>query len=188
MNSDSADSAWPLRSVAFSKLDDATTIAMTVRLSPAERDRLHDLLRSLQDYGLILPPTFTSAPGSFGLQKAVELVRQAVGEHFVDAALSAGGRPGPGSDPDPIAAMPVWAFESERCGSDVMLSSARLWGTDLLLEALRVEGEDDAAPVPAVRARYDRWLAAAGSGRLVRPVRLPRRPGSYALFAAAAPL
>lgn len=113
-------------------------------------------------------------------------MRQAVGGRFVDAALSAASRPGLGSDPDPIAAMPVWAFESDRCGPDVMLSSARLWGTDLLVEALRVE--DDAAPVAAVRARYNRWLAAAGSGRFLRPVRLPGRPGSYALFAAAAPV
>ena len=115
-------------------------------------------------------------------------MRHAVGAHFVDAALSAGGRPGPGSDPDPVAAMSVWPFEPECRGSDVLLSSARLWGTDLLVEALRVEGEGEGAPVPAVRARYDRWLAAAGSGRPVRPVRLPGRPGSYALFAAAAPV
>ena len=122
------------------------------------------------------------------LGAALDLVRRAVGAHFVDAALSAGGRPGPGSDPDPVAAMPVWAFEPECDEADVLISSARLWGVDLLVEALRVEDDEDAAPVAAVRDRYARWIAAAGAGRAVRPSRLPGRPGHYAVFAAAAPI
>lgn len=188
MHSDLASSTCRLYSVAFTNLHIATTTAMSVRLSPTELDRLQDLLGSLQDYGLILPPTFACVPAPFGFQEAVELIRRAVGGHFVIAALTAGGRPGPGSDPDPIAAMPVWPFEPECRGADVLLSSARLWGTDLLVEALRVGGDDEAAPMPAVRARYDRWLAAAGSGRPPRLLQLPGRDGSYALFAAAAPV
>ena len=172
---------------ALDEVTQADVAALRRRLSAQEKDRLRDLLGSLQDYGLILPPAFAAASDAFGFPDAVDLVRQAVGPIFVDAALFSGGRPGPGSDPDPVAAMPVWPFEPERAGSDVLVSSARLWGVDLFVEALRVEDDEEAAPVPAVRERYARWLAAAGAELAVRPVRLPGRPGSYAVFAAAAP-
>jgi hypothetical protein len=69
----------------------------------------------------------------------------------------------------------------------VLLSSARLWGTDLLVEAMHVEGDDDPAPVPSVRDRFARWADAAGKGRELSTVRLPGRNGCYVLFAAAAP-
>jgi hypothetical protein len=74
--------------------------------------------------------------------------------------------------------MPVWAFEPEKGGSDdVLLSSARLWGADLLVEALRVEGDDDPAPVPSVQDRFARWANAAGQRRELSTVRLPGRDG-----------
>jgi hypothetical protein len=46
--------------------------------------------------------------------------------------------------------MPVWAFEPEGDDSgdqDVLLNSGRLWGTDVLIEALRVESEQQPSPV-----------------------------------------
>jgi hypothetical protein len=46
----------------------------------------------------------------------------------------------------------------------VLLGSARLWGADLLVELLRVDGGDGAAPVTTVRPRYQRWHCAAGGG------------------------
>ena len=67
-----------------------------------------------------------------------------------------------------------------------LVSSARLWGVDLFVEALRVEDDEEATPVPAARERYARWFA-AGVGLAIRPVRLPGRPGSNAVSAAAAP-
>ena len=79
-----------------------------------------------------------------------------------------------GSDPRPDAVMTGWPVESGRGGGDVLLSSARLWGVDLLLEALRVEGEDDPELALAVRERFAR----------VATVRLPRR---YAVFTSPAP-
>lgn len=84
--------------------------------------------------------------------------------------------------------MPVWAFKPGAEGDDVLVSSARLWNSDLLLEALRVEEDDEPVPVPAVRERYDRWVNAAGAGRLVRATRVPGFSGAYAIFAAAAPV
>ena len=187
MTNENTDADRRAYSVAFATCSNAATVAMTVQLSVQEEDRLRDLLGSLQDYGLILPPAFAAASDAFGFPDAVDLVRHALGATFVDAALFSGGRPGSGSDPDPVAAMPVWPFEPERAGPDVLVSSARLWGVDLFVEALRVEDDEEAAPVPAVRERYARWVAAAGAGLAVRPVRLPGRPGCYAVFAAAAP-
>ena len=83
--------------------------------------------------------------------------------------------------------MPVWPFEPEGGSGDVMLSSATLWGVDLLVEALRVEDDDDPTPVPAVRDRFRRWADAAGHGGKLKTTRLPGRSGCYLLFAAAAP-
>jgi len=40
-----------------------------------------------------------------------------------------------------------------------------LWGSDFLVEALRVEGGDDPALVPSVRDRFARWADTAGKGR-----------------------
>ena len=82
--------------------------------------------------------------------------------------------------------MPVWQFEPEGNCDDVLLSSARLWGVDLLLEALRVEGEDHPEPVPAARERFARWASASGGNRRMATVRLPGREESYAVFASPA--
>lgn len=82
--------------------------------------------------------------------------------------------------------MPVWAFEPEEENGDVLLSSANLWGTDLLVEALRVE-DDDPTPVPSVRDRFRRWAEVAGKSQNLKTVRMLGHDGSYILFAAAAP-
>jgi hypothetical protein len=82
--------------------------------------------------------------------------------------------------------MPVWAFEPEGETEDVLLSSGMLWGADLLIEALRVEGDDNPVPVPAVRDRFLRWAEAAGGRRNLTTVRPPGCEGSYVLFASAA--
>jgi hypothetical protein len=102
-------------------------------------------------------------------------------------ALAAAERSVPSSDPAPIAVMPVWPFEPEGGNGDVLLSSARLWNVGLLVEALRVEGDDDPTPVLSVRDRFRRWAEAAGQGEKLKPTRLHGRHGCYVLFAAAAP-
>jgi hypothetical protein len=80
--------------------------------------------------------------------------------------------------------MPVWPFEPAAGrpeGRDVLLSSGRLWGADLLVEALRMEDLDSPLPVPSVRRRFDRWMAAAGGGRKRVAVQPPGEPGWYVL-------
>ena len=57
----------------------------------------------------------------------------------------------------------AWAFEPDGGSEDVLLSSATLWNVNLLVEALRVEDDDNPVPVAAVRERFQRWVAAAGS-------------------------
>ncbi len=89
--------------------------------------------------------------------------------------------------PPPAALMPVWAFEPDRGSEDALLSSATLWNSNLLVEALRVADDDDPTPVPSLRERFDRWVGAARAGRRLATVRLPGREGSYVLFASAAP-
>ncbi len=182
------DDAARLRptAVAFTNCHDASTFGRTVWLTPAETGRLRGLLATLQDWGLVLRAAIEPAVPGYGFDQAFGHLRASLGDHVVKAALAAGkAGPFPGSDPWPAAVMPVWAFEPEARCEDVLLSSARLWGADLLLEALRVEGDEEALPVPAVRERFARWAMAAGRIS-VAPVRLPGRGGSYAVFASPA--
>ncbi len=172
--------------VAFVHYADARTVGLTVYMTPDEERRLRDLLAALHDYGLILRASFVPALPHLGFREMLDVVRQTVGAHFVDAALLARGPPPVGSDPEPAAVMPVWAFEPEGNGADVLISSGRLWGADLLLEALRVESDDDPVPMPSVRARYARWNEAAGAGSSLKTTELPGRRGAYAIFAAPA--
>jgi hypothetical protein len=83
--------------------------------------------------------------------------------------------------------MPVWPFELEGGSADVLVSSARLWDVDVLVEALRVEDDDDPTPAPSVRDRYRRWADAAGHDGKLKTTRLPGREGCFVVFAAAAP-
>ena len=83
--------------------------------------------------------------------------------------------------------MPVWAFEPDPDNGDVLLSSATLWNCNLLVEALRVEDDDDPAPVASVREQFERWARGASATARLSAVRLPGREGSYVLFAAPAP-
>ncbi len=117
-------------------------------MAPYEERRLRSLLAALHDYGQVLRASFEPALPDYGFAEAVDYLRDSVGAHIVEAALAAGGRSLPGGEPAPAAVMPVWAFEPEGGSKDAPLSSARLWNTDLLVEALRVEDDDHPEPVP----------------------------------------
>lgn len=172
--------------VAFTNCSNATTATITASVTASEEFRLRELLRHLQAFGLILPPTFVIAD-AIGFTHAIDTIASTVGSSVVDAALAARCNR-VGGDPAPVAVMPVWPFEPEGPEADVMLSSARLWGVDLLVEALRVDDDESGIPVRAVQDRHARWLAAAGAGRPVRPIRLSGIQGSFAVFAASAPI
>ena len=173
--------------VAFVNCFDATTFGRTVYMTADEERRLRNVLAAVRDYGFILDAGFEPALPGYGFADVIDHLRKSVGAPFAEAALAAAERCVPSIEPAPAAVMPVWAFEPDGEGEDALLSSAKLWNTDLLVEALRVEDDDDPAPVPSVRQRFDRWADAAGAGRKLAAVRLPGRAGSYVLFAAAAP-
>ncbi len=173
--------------VAFVNCFDATTYGRMIHLTPDEERRLRNVLAALRDYGFILDASFEPALPGYGFADVADHLRATIGSPIADAALAAAERSAPSSDPVPIAVMPVWAFEPEGGSGDVLLSSARLWNTDLLVEALQVEDEDDPTPVPSVRDRFRRWADAAGQGAKLKTTRLPGRGGCYVLFASAAP-
>ena len=173
--------------VAITSCTDATTFGRTVDMTAGETARLRTLLAALCEYGLLLPASVEPEVPGYGFGDVVAQLRASIGANIVDAALAARERHAPGGDPPPTAVMPVWEFEPEGDGEDVLLSSARMWGADLFVVALRVAGDDDPAPVPSVRDRFARWAEAAGAGRALLRVRLPGRGGSSVVFAASAP-
>lgn len=78
--------------------------------------------------------------------------RRAEGIQLIDALLAGNNRLIPCVEP--VAVGPVWPFEREGKSDDVMLGSARLWGVDMLVEALLVKDDNDPVPVPSVSVRY----------------------------------
>jgi hypothetical protein len=173
--------------VAFVNCFNATTYGRMVHLTADEVRRLRNVLAALRDYGFILDASFEPALPGYGFADVADHLHATIASPIADAALAAGERFVPRSDPVPIAVMPVWPFEPEGESADALLSSARLWGLDLLVEALRVEDDDDPTPVPSVRDRFRRWAAAAGHGVRLKTTRLPGRVGCFVVFAAAAP-
>jgi hypothetical protein len=69
---------------------------------------------TLRDARLILRPNFAPAHPGFGFAELVELLRTQDGGPMVDAALGAEGPAYAGSDPDPVAVMPVSASGADR--------------------------------------------------------------------------
>jgi hypothetical protein len=173
--------------VAYINCFDATVFGRTVHLTPDEERRLRNVLAALRDYGFILEASFEPGAPGYGYSYVAAHLRATIGAPIADAALAATERSVPASDPAPAAVMPVWPFEPEGGSGDAMLSSARLWDVDLLVEALRVEDDDDPTPVPSVCDRFRRWADAAGQGVKLKTTRLPGRDGCYVVFAAAAP-
>jgi hypothetical protein len=176
--------------VAFLRCFDASLFASPILITAADEERLNALLIRLQDFGQILIPKVTMAESHLTFAGLVERLRSALGSAVVEAALATPPGTPLGSDPAPAAVMPVWAFELEGDDpedEDVLFASGKLWGADVFIEALRVEGDDEAVPVPAVRHRFDRWVRADGGGRNRAATHLPGRTGTYVLFAAAAP-
>lgn len=173
--------------VAFTNCFDATTFCRTVNMTADETKLLRGPLAALFEYGFLLHTGIDPAVPGYGYGDIVAHLRASVGAHVVEAALAADNPP-PSSEQAPVAVMPVWHFGPEGASEDVLVSSAMLWGVNLLVEALRVEDDDDPAPVPSVRERFDRWAVAAGSARDLSPMHLPGRQGCYVLFAASAPV
>src|SRR5271166_2326065 len=137
--SDAAD-ARPT-TVAFVNCFSGRTFGRAVYLTQDEERRLRNVLAALRDYGFILEASFEPALPGYGFADVADHLLATIGSPIADAALAATARSVPAIDPAPAAVMPVWPFEPEGGGGDALLSSARLWGVDLLVEALRVEDD-----------------------------------------------
>jgi hypothetical protein len=155
--------------VAFVNCFDATIFGRTVHMTAREERRLRNVLAALNDYGFILRASLEPAQPGYGFADVIDHLRATIGAPIADAALAAAERSVPAIEPPPAALMPVWAFEPDGGSEDVLRSSATLWNVNLLVEALRVEDDDDPVPVASVRDRFARWVAAAGSGPRWRP-------------------
>jgi hypothetical protein len=117
-------------------------------------------------------------------------LQASVGELAFQAALGSEPREPMGEKHVPSAVMPIWQLQPE--GDDpkdrnVLLGYGRLWGADVLLEALRVDACDNPVPVTEVRPRFERWVRAAGCGRTRAVLQPPGEMGCYFLAAIAAP-
>jgi hypothetical protein len=173
--------------VAFLNCHNATFVSADVDMDPAEAASLASLLNWLSDAGVLLLPAPTDTP----VRNAAALLdhlRLTVGAPLVEAGLSAADRPGATGGP-PVAVMPIWPFLAEGDDPedrDVLLSSGRLWGSDVLIEALRVDSPDEGSPVRSVRSRYDRWMRAAGGGCQRAAIKPPGESGWYVLSAISA--
>jgi hypothetical protein len=53
----------------------------------------------------------------------------------------------------------MWPFEPDGGSADGLVSAARFWGVDILVEARRIEDHDDPTPVPSVRQSFRRGTA-----------------------------
>ena len=178
-----------IKRIAFLNCHTAKLFTADVDMSESEEVALASMLAWLQEAGVVMLPAAEGPAAPIAAADFEACVRRTVGDCLVDAALDADPeRPAAGGS-RPIAVMPVWPFEDEGDASadrDVLLSSGRLWGADILLEALRVEDPDNPVPVTTVRCRHDRWVKAAGGAKLRAFVHLPGEQGCYFVGGAAA--
>jgi hypothetical protein len=176
--------------VAFLNCFDAKLFCAEVELTEGDQRRLESALAWLQDAGVLLLPAPDQSDARLDANGVIEHLRATVGDHIVEAALAADPDAPRASGPAPTAVLPVWPFEAEGDDPgdrDVLLASGRLWGAEVLLEALRVDEPDNPVPVLEVRSRFDRWVKAAGGGRMRAVIHPPGEKGCYFLAAIAAP-
>jgi hypothetical protein len=175
----------------FSNCFDAKLFRADIQLTDDDEGRLRSPLAWLQDAGVLLAPASDPAAARIDANDVIEHLRATIGDHIVEAALAADPGLPRASGPAPNAVLQIWPFAGEGDDTedrDVLLASGRLWSADVLLPALRVDDPDNPVPVREVKCRFDRWVKAAGGGRM-RAVLLPLgERGCYFLAAVAAPL
>jgi len=190
MTEDETKAMRPTR-IAFLNCNDATLHVADVKLTDGERERVQAALAWLEHSGNVLVPRHHQGARVHTYDALLAALQASVGELAFQAALGAEPREPMGEQAAPCAVMPVWQLEPEGDDAedrDVLLGSGRLWGTDLLIEALRVEGPDEPLPITAVRPRLDRWVRAAGGGLLRSCCQPPGESGWYAVAAIASPI
>jgi len=172
-------------SLAFIRSLDARLVVISVRLSALERKRLQQLLGILESSGHIILPRTYPVTTTLREPAVLTMLEDWLSPDVVGAALGASKYPFIPS-PAPAAVIPVWEFEPVD-GDDVLLATAQLWGSDLLIEALRVRDDEEPQPIGCAEKRFSQWRASAGGDGDLKTVRIPGRAGAYVLFAASHP-
>ena len=122
--------------VAFLECNIAITFGQVVQMTEHEELCLNNLLATLQEAGLIPRPSVSSGLPGWTFAEAKAHLRWTLGGHVIDACLAGTHRLVPGVEPAAVA--PVWPFDREGVNDDVMVSSARLRGVDLLVASVAV--------------------------------------------------
>jgi hypothetical protein len=167
-------------SIAFVRCADGATFLATAALTAAECKTLRGLLAGLRGLGLITVPLIGEHASGGTALAAVEAELKSWFPAFVLSAARAGVEHGAPAG----ALMEVWPLEPADPTGNLLVGTARLWGCDFAVEALRLESEEEPRPVPAVAARFYRWAHAAGGLDEPRIARVPRQTGDYAVFVA----
>lgn len=179
------DRALPV-TVAFARCYNAAIFTTTACLTTAETAQFQDLLSGLDELGLIALPAISPAPSAtVRFEGVIAQLSDWLAPHVVDAVAATFGQARSPAPAAPTAIMPLWAFASDGGNDDVLVTTARLWGCDLHVEALRVESDEEPSPVPSVANRFARWRAAAPGAGDLATVRVPGRDGRYVIFASA---
>jgi hypothetical protein len=177
--------------IAFLNCNDAALHVADVKLTEEERARVRAALAWLEHSGIVLVPRQHQGAAVRTYDVLLATLQASVGDLAFQAALGAEPREPMGEQAAPCAVMTVWKLEPEGDDvedRDVLLGSGRLWGIDLLIEALRVEEPDDPLPAKTVRPRLERWVKAAGGGSLRKACRPPGEDGWYAVAAISSPI
>ncbi len=177
--------------IAFLNCNDATLHVADVKLTDEERARIQAALGWLEHSGVVLVPRQYQGAPVRTYDALLARLQASVGDLAFQAALGAEPQEPIGEQPAPCAVMPIWQLQPEGDDAkdrDVLLGSGRLWCTDLLIEALRVEGPDEAVPVSTVRPRLERWARGAGGGLMRSPCQPHGEDGWYAIMAISSPV
>ena len=121
--------------IAFLNCNDAKLHVIDACLTQEQAARLRGALAWLEECGLVLVPQGHADGGVTSFNGVVEQLAASVGSLSLNAALSCLPASPPRQGVKPAAVMPVWPLEPETTiggGSDLLVSSARLWGADVL--------------------------------------------------------
>ncbi len=140
-----------------------------------ETERLRRLLAALRESRVPAARQRRTRAAGLRLRRRRRRPAASVGAHIVDAR--AGRAPPTNGRRRPAARRrdAGLGIRSRRPAIRTSSDSARLWGADLFVEALRVADDDDPAPMPSVRTRFAQGRRRRAPVGPLSPVRLSGR-------------
>jgi hypothetical protein len=172
------------RLLTYTRACDARTFVTQTHMSPVEGEKLERILDRLADIGAVaLYDPATPMTRADGLDATLGLLQRNLGSCFVDAAAGAARFPFTPT-PGPQTLIALWPFEADPTEPDALAAHGLLFGLPIVFEALRVEDNDLAEPVPSVANRFQAWRSAMQPGATPGTAALPNAEGAYAVYAA----